>query len=228
MLTITDILPPDGGLIYTETNLHHFFPEPLNMITSALFLIPGIYWLIRLKGFSKHYSFLSIATYLMLTGCIGSTVYHGLRRWHFFIFMDWVPIALLCMAASVYFWMRVLGRWIYGVIALLIFLGLETLMFRLMPGANRQLAISLNYAAMVLMIVLPLALLLIKNKGKDWGLVLLALLAFTVALSFRIYDRFAPWTIGTHFLWHTFGAVATSLMFVYLYRLRGGRPEVGG
>lgn len=220
MLPLTEIHPPDGGLIYTETNLHHLFPEPLNMVTSALFLIPGIYWLIKLRGFSRQYSFLSVANYLMLTGCIGGIIYHGLRRWHFFILMDWVPIALVCLAASVYFWMKLLGRWIYGIIALALFIVLETLMLKLMPETKHHLAINLNYAVMVLMIVLPLALLLIKTRGYNWTLVALALLAFAVALSFRIYDRFAPWAIGTHFLWHTFGAIAASLMFMYLYRLR--------
>lgn len=206
--------------MYTETNLHQFFPEPWNMVTSALFLIPGIYWLVRLKGFSRAHTFLSMATYLMLIGCVGGTIYHGLRRWHVFIFMDWVPIALLCLSASVYFWMKLLGRWYYGIIALVLFVIIEMLVRKTMPGSSQQLAISINYAVMVLMVVLPLGLLLIKTKGYQWPLVALALLSFMVALSFRIYDRFTPWTIGTHFLWHTFGAMATALMFAYLYRLQ--------
>jgi len=214
-------IPPDGGMLYTETNLHHFFPEPWNMITSALFLIPGIYWLIKLRGFSREYSFLSIANYLMLTGCIGSTVYHGLRRWSFFLYMDWLPIALLCLAASVYFWIRFSGRWYYGVLALLVFMTIEFSTRLLMKqGFNAQIAVSINYGVMVLMILLPLALVLVKTKGFNWPMVALALLAFVIALSFRVYDAFSTIAIGTHFLWHTFGMVATSLMFIYLYRLR--------
>jgi hypothetical protein len=32
--------------------------------------------------------------------------------------------------------------------------------------------------------------------------------------------------MGTHFLWHTFGAVATSSMFVFIYRLNEGMRVV--
>ncbi|WDF56873.1 hypothetical protein [Mucilaginibacter sp. KACC 22063] len=212
-------IPLDHGLIYTETNLNHFFPEPWNMVTSAFFLIPAFYWLIKLKGFSREYVFLSLATWLLLIGCIGSTVYHGLRRWHIFIFMDWVPIALLCLMASVYFWMKVLGKWVYGFLALLIFIGMEFAVRKLFTGYDVQLMISLNYGMMVLMILLPLILLLVKLKGHNAWLVITALLAFGAALFFRVADRWAILPMGTHFLWHTFGSIATSLMFVFIYRL---------
>lgn len=214
------IQPLDGGMLYTETNLQQLFPEPWNMVTSAFFLIPGVYWLIRFKGFSRQYAFLSWAVWLMLVGCVGGTIYHGLRRWSIFIFMDWVPIALLCLAASVYFWIKLLGRNDYGIIALFVFIAVEVAMRLLMPRTNIQLAISLNYAIMALMIILPLVLLIIKTRGYQWQTLALALLSFIVALSFRVYDKYTSLTIGTHFLWHTFGAIATSLMFVYLYRLR--------
>jgi hypothetical protein len=212
--------PPDGGMLYTETNLEHFIAEPWNMISSALFLIPGIYWLIKLKGFSKDYAFLSVAVYLMLAGCIGSTVYHGLRRWAFFLYLDWVPIAILCLAASVYFWIQYTGKWFYGVLALLLFMAIEFFVRPGRTGFSPQVAVSINYAVMVLMILLPLFLVIIKTKGYSWQTVALALLAFVAAISFRVYDAFAPWAIGTHFLWHTFGMLATALMFIYLYQLR--------
>src|ERR1700744_6110820 len=121
LVMILSLIPPDGGLIYKETNLHHLFPEPFNMVSSALFLIPALYWLIKLKGFSRQYSFLSLITWLLLIGCIGSTMYHGLRRWHFFIFMDWVPIAVICLMSSVYFWIRFTGKQIFGWVALVAF-----------------------------------------------------------------------------------------------------------
>jgi hypothetical protein len=206
--------PPDGGMFYKETNLHHFFPEPWNMVSSALFLIPAFYWLIKLKGFNKQYAFLSCATWLLLIGCVGSTVYHGLRRWHFFIFMDWVPIALLCLMASVLFWVKVTGKTIYGFLALLVFVGLVLGMRLLFSGHDVQLLISLNYIVMVLMIVLPLVLLLWKMHWRDGLLVLSAFLSFAVAIGFRIADKYTSLGIGTHFLWHTFGAIATSLIFV--------------
>jgi hemolysin III len=216
------IHPADGGMLYTETNLHHLFPEPWNMITSAFFLIPAFYWLIKLKGYDSRFQFLSIASWLLLVGCIGGTIYHGLRRWHIFIFMDWLPIALLCLMASVYFWIKVLGKWYHGLLALLLFIGVEALLRTSMHSHNMQLSISINYGVMVLMIILPLTLFLVKTKGHNWPLIILALCSFAVALFFRVADSWPLLQMGTHFLWHTFGAGATTLMFIYLYRIQVG------
>ncbi len=213
-------------MLYTETNVNHFFPEPLNMLTSALFLVPALYWIIKMKGFNRQYAFLSTAMYFLLAACIGSTIYHGLRRWRFFIFMDWVPIALLCLLASVYFWYKLLGKWYYGLLALVVFVGVVTGIRILLPAQDLQLAISLNYGVMVLMILLPLTLLLIRMKGRNAGLVVVSLLAFAVALFFRVADQWRWISTGTHFLWHFFGAVATTFIFLFIYRLKTPRRAV--
>lgn len=189
------------------------------MVSSALFLIPAIYWLVKLKGFSTKYTFLSIITWLLLTGCVGSTVYHGLRRWPFFIFMDWVPIALICLMASVYFWIKFTGRWVFGALALVAFLALIFGIRTFFKGHDIQLMISLNYTLMVLMIVLPLFLVLWKMRWHNAWLVITALISFGIAILCRVEDKYTGWAIGTHFLWHTFGMIATSLMFVFIYSL---------
>lgn len=214
--------PPDGGLIYKESNFHHFFPEPWNMVSSALFLIPAIYWLVKLRGFSRQYIFLSVITWLLLIGCTGSTIYHGLRRWHFFIFMDWVPIAIICLMASIYFWIKFTGRWLFGILALVAFVGLIIGIHSLFRYHDIQLMISLNYTFMVLMIVLPLFLLLWKMQWHNVWLVILALLSFAIAIFCRVDDKYTSLAIGTHFLWHTFGMIATSLMFTFIYRINRG------
>lgn len=223
MLLHIPAIPPDGGLIYTETNLNNFFPEPFNMISSAVFLAPALYWLLKLKGFDRRYTFLSIATYLLLTACIGSTIYHGLRRWSFFIYMDWVPIAVLCFLASGYFWYKLLGKWYHGVLALIAFIGVITALRLYAPLLDAQLSVSLNYGVMVLMIVLPLTILLIKMKGHNAWLVVIALFSFAAALFFRIADKWEWISMGTHFLWHLFGCLATIFIFRFIYRLKDFR-----
>lgn len=212
-------LPPDGGMIYTETNLNHSFPEPLNTITSGFFFLLALYWIFRLKGFSKNYIFFSIASWILLIGSTGGTLYHGLRTYPVFIMMDWLPISILCLLASVYFWIKFSGKWFIGIIALIAFMLIEFQVRKLMHGNNLQLGISLNYAAMVLMILLPLVLLLIKMKGHNWQFIAAALLSFGIALFFRIADSWSLLSVGTHFLWHTFGVIATALMFVFLRRI---------
>jgi hypothetical protein len=216
---LLQILPADGSALYTETNLHNLFPEPWNMITSTLFLIPAIYWLIKFKCFDRRHAFLSIAVWLMLTGCIGSTLFHGFRQWRFFMYLDWVPIALLCLLASIYFIIRVTGKWYSGVLSLLAFGGIEYILHELYLAYDKHVMFSINYAVMVLMIVGPLVLLLIKTKWRNGSLVAFSGLFFGFALFFRLIDGWKLLPIGTHFLWHTFGAIATSLIFLYIYRL---------
>ncbi|MGI4728393.1 MAG: hypothetical protein ACRYFL_01585 [Janthinobacterium lividum] len=216
-------LPVDGGMIYTETNLNHRFPEPLNTITSCFFFLLALYWIFRLKGFSKHYVFLSIASWILLIGSIGGTLYHGLRTYPVFIMMDWLPISILCLLASVYFWIKVSGKWYIGITALAVFIGIEITIRKVFFVRDLQTAISLNYAAMVLMVLLPLVLLLIKMKGHNWQFIAAALLCFGIALFFRVADGWHLLSVGTHFLWHTFGVIATALMFVFLKRIAEDR-----
>lgn len=218
---LTDILPADGSALYTETNMHNLFPEPWNMVSSALFLIPGIYWLIKLKGYNKQHAFLSIATMLMLTGCIGGTVYHGFRQWRIFMYMDWLPIALLCMLASMFFIIKVTGKWQSAIIALVAFGLVEIGLRQLYMVYDKHIMFSINYGVMVMMIVAPLLMLLIKTRWRNGLLVAAAFISFGFALFFRIIDTKALLPMGTHFLWHTFGAIATSLMFLFIYRLNG-------
>src|SRR5690606_17917106 len=108
MLLLLKFRAPDGGLLYTETNLNSLLPEPLNTLTSCFFFLLALYWIIRLKGFNPRHAFLSIASWFLLIGSIGGTVYHGLRKYPVFIIMDWLPILLLCLMASAWFWMKVL------------------------------------------------------------------------------------------------------------------------
>jgi hypothetical protein len=215
--------PADGGMLYTETNLNYSFPEPLNTITSCFFFLLALYWIFRLKGFSKQYIFLSIASWILLIGSIGGTLYHGLRTYPVFIMMDWLPISVLCLLASVYFWIRYSGKWFVGAIALVAFILIEVQVRKLMRENNLQLGISVNYATMVLMILLPLVLLLIKMKWHNWQLIVAALISFGIALFFRVADSWVLLAVGTHFLWHTFGVIATALMFMFLKRIAEDR-----
>ena len=52
-------LPPDGGILYTETNMAQLFPEPLNAITAVFFLFIAIFWTIKIKGNVKANPFIT-------------------------------------------------------------------------------------------------------------------------------------------------------------------------
>lgn len=211
-----DMTPADGGTLYAETNLQHILPEPLNAITSVLFLIIAFYWTYKIWGRGRHHKFLSIAVSLLYIGGIGGTIYHGLRQWRVFIFMDWLPIMLLCIMAGIYFIAK-LTRWYYAAIIVLLYFIFQFMARQYLAPNNMQLFININYAVLAGIVLLPVTGYLIKTKFVFGKWVGIALAAFILALTFRITDKWELVSFGTHFLWHVFGAVAAWCMFNYIY-----------
>lgn len=213
----TDKMPPDGGMLYTETNLDNFFPEPLNAVTSCFFLLIAFYWTFRLWRRGRQHTFLSVAVILLYIGGIGGTIYHGLRQWSFFIMMDWLPIMLLCLSAGVYFLAKV-TRWYYALLLVGLYVVFQFYARnRLIQQGDMQLFININYALMAGIVLLPVTAYLIKSKFVNGKWVGFALVAFIIALTFRVADGWSWFSAGTHFLWHVFGAVAAFCMFQYIY-----------
>lgn len=210
--------PPDGGSLYAETDLSRFFPEPFNFTTSLLFLALAVYWTFRLRQNPAGHRFLIFALILLYVGGIGGSVYHGLRRWPFFLVMDWLPILLLCVSAGMYFIVR-LSRWYVAAAVLLGFIALQYLMRTAFAPADIQFFINLNYAMMAALVLLPVLWWLVRTQFRHGGWVLAALGTFAPALTFRIHDGSDWLPMGTHFLWHLFGAVAAYCMFRFIYEV---------
>jgi len=208
--------PPDGGTVYAETNLTHLFPEPLNTITSCFFLLIAVYWTVKLWGDFKYHHFLSAALVVLYIGGIGGTTYHGFRRWPIFIMMDWMPIMILCISAGVYFLAKI-TRWYFAAMVIVVYAVFQFFVRRFFSTGDFQIFININYALMAAIVLFPVLGYLIKTDWKNGKWVGLALLAFVFALIFRIADNFELLTVGTHFLWHTFGAIACFCMLNYIY-----------
>jgi hypothetical protein len=218
--------PPDGGMLYAETDMHYLFPEPLNLVTSCFFIAIAIYWTVKLRGEWKQHIFLTCALLLLYVGGIGGTIYHGLRQWSFFIMMDWLPIMLLCVIAGVYF-IGKLTKWYYA-IALVVLYGVFTFFARQQMGRSGdiQLFININYAVLGSIVLLPVLAYLISSSFRHGKWVGFALLAFVLALTFRVADGWGWMETGTHFLWHTFGSVAAFCMFQYIYLINIKDPDI--
>lgn len=219
-------LPPDGGMLYTETDLEQFFPEPFNAITSLFFLFLAVYWTYRLAGRGRTHTFLSFAVALLYIGGIGGTIYHGLRQWRIFIMMDWMPIMLLCVAAGVYFLSRVV-RWYYALAVVVLYTAFQFLLRqKFAEGDDIQLFININYAVLASIVLFPVLAFLVKSRYRHGRWVGFALLAFVLALTFRVTDGWGWVSFGTHFLWHVFGAVAAYCMFNYIYLINEDKQAV--
>ncbi len=208
--------PPDGGTLYAETNLQHFFPEPFNAITSGFFLAIAVYWTIKLWGNFKDHPFLTYCLVLLYIGGIGGTTYHAFRAWRIFIMMDWMPIMLLCISAGLYFIAKLM-KWYYAVMIVVAYIAFQVIFRKMMMMDNPQLFININYAMMASLVLLPVLANLIHTKWNYGRWVGIALGSFVIALTFRIADKWALLSIGTHFLWHVFGAIASFCMFNYIY-----------
>ncbi|PWS27768.1 hypothetical protein DHW03_09325 [Pedobacter yonginense] len=217
--------PPDGGTMYTETNLSQLFPEPLNTLTSCFFLGIAVYWTFKLWGDFKQHTFLSIALVLLYIGGIGGTTYHGFRRWPIFIVMDWLPIMLLCLSAGVYFLAK-LTKWYYAVLIVVVYALFQIFLRRQFVGGDFQIFININYAFMAALVLFPVFGYLLKTEWLNGKWVGFALISFIFALTFRIADKWEVLTVGTHFLWHSFGAVASFCMLYYIYLVNAKKSNL--
>lgn len=217
--------PPDGGMPYAETNMEHLFPEPFNTVTSCFFLAIAVYWTVKLWGRGREHAFLLVALGLLYIGGIGGTIYHGLRQWGFFIMMDWLPIMLLCVLAGVYF-LGKLTRWYYAAALVVAYAIFQVLARRQMRHGDIQLFININYAVLAGIVLLPVLGYLVATGFKSGRWVGFALLAFVFAITFRVSDKWGWLRGGTHFLWHTFGAVAAFCMFQYIYLINSKDPDI--
>lgn len=206
----------DGGPVYLETDLNHLIAEPWNAVSAAIFIGIAGYWVYKLRGQFLRFPFLSLSLLLLGIGGVGGTLYHAFRQSETFLLMDWLPILLICVATSAYFVRKAAGKWwpilaIYGIALLLEYLNIEYV--------GLPMGVNVSYGIMAGMVILPTLWVLIRTRFQHAYLVALAFVSFVAALSFRLYDLESGWPMGTHFLWHSFGAVACHAMFVYTHRL---------
>lgn len=211
----------DGGPVYMETDLSQVIVEPWNAVSSLLIVLPALYWLLRIGSDYRKYKFLLFAIPLMILGGSGSTLFHAFRASRLFLFMDFMPSAILTIALTVYFWIKIFKRWWYIFFIVLLSVGTRYLLFSLFKP-NPFMAINISYTITGVLIGLPVLLLLRKTKFYRWGDVVLTIVFFIAAIVFREMDAreiaFLP--MGTHFLWHAFTGLGGFFILSYLYHFR--------
>lgn len=219
---------PDFGPLYTETPAEiragepfsGTIAEPWNAATAFLFVVIVVWWVIRLQGRFRAYPFFMITLPILLAGGIGGTLYHGLRNWSGWFLLDLIPINLLGLGVSLYFWVR-LGPRIWHLVGMLALLGLLQLLgHRTFPT---HLAVNVSYAGLGALVLAPIVVVMIRTRGKHAGWVVASLIAFGIAWFCRLVDVWDPpiLSMGTHWLWHIFGAVTTVFLSEYVYRMVG-------
>jgi len=211
-----NIHPEDGGPIYYESDFDALIAEPTNMASAAIFIPIALFWMLKNEKRKKPSRFMRFASVLLLIGGVGGTIYHGFRISALAMYMDWLPILILCIAASAYFLQRVYSSTkivLAGSVLLLILMMINAMLVPIKHSTN------FGYALMATYVLIPTFLILYKTRWKNAIYIVLAFASFSVALFFRIYDRDGLLDVGTHFLWHVFGAISTYFMFFYVFRL---------
>ena len=213
----------DGGGLYKETNLNHFIVEPINALTAFIFVFIAVYWIYKLlKSNNKGRIFYLTLSIILLFGGIGGTIYHAFRYHKFFLYLDWVPIVLVSFAVSLYlFFISTKSIW-YGFVFCMGAFMAQYALFTITKYFPEQfpvtIMINMSYVFLALTILVPLFMFLRLNNFYNLRIVVWSLAFFVFALIFRWLDSKVPLSIGTHFLWHIFGALSCHLMFSFLYK----------
>lgn len=212
--------PGDFGPIYAETVLGRFPVEPWNTASNIFFLILIVY-LIRRSAFDfRRYPLVVIAIPILTVGFIGGTVFHATRSNSIWLRLDYMPIFILSLLAAYHFWKEFFGSTVRAAIALLaVFICVRLpWYFSALPIGLR---IGVGYSGLALALIVPALLVCAREKWVDWRYLAAATLSFAGAITFRTIDKglgaeLLP--MGTHFLWHTLGALSVYLMFEFVLR----------
>ena len=229
---------PDRGPRYTETPADPYAPdapyiaEPWNAVTASFFIWIVVAWAWRLRGRYREYPFLMCCMPILLAGGIGGTLYHATRVSVIYFLLDVIPISLLGLAGSICMAFRYFGRrklWILPVV-IVVYIACNQLFFTVVGPISSTLRINLSYASLAVLILTPIALVLIRTRFRHGGWVVAGVLSFVIAWFFRLVDRepemVAHLTMGTHWLWHTFGALTTIFIVEYFYLVEGEKAQV--
>ncbi len=212
---------PDGGPVYAETNPELFIVEPWNAISSIFMMLPAIIWAVRLYPNYREFLFLTLLLPLGFLGGLGSTLFHAFREHMIFLILDVAPSAILTLSLTIYLWLKVLKRWWYIFIIVILSFGFRFVIFA--SDIPDHTAINLSYGFTGTIIGLPLLIILFKSSFYRFMDVTLSIVFFVLALLFRELDAYPEVSflhMGTHFLWHLLSAVGSYFVFSYIYYLK--------
>ena len=212
---------PDFGPVYTETNLSQFPVEPFNAFSNLLFLLVAIYWYQRKVG-SKEKGFrffLNVNLPLLLIGFVGGTVYHATRSHFLWMMMDVIPIYVIALFTAIYHWYLISIRGFRLILVFLLTFGLpEFIVWKVFSEHPQR--YTFGYAVLAIPIILPIFWDQLKQRWKQCFFLIAPVSFLIMALCCRALDssEFVQrnLSIGTHWLWHIFGALTCHFVLVYM------------
>ena len=212
-------MPSDFGPHYTETLLGRFPVEPWNTYSNLIFLFIIYFWGRRVKSKWREFPFLTVTLPILFVGFIGGTVFHATRSHWIWLFMDFMPIFILSIAASFFFWTQYFRSKLKAFCACCFFV-LFVWFIRNAAAIPIAYRIGIGYSSLAILIILPAVLLSKANNWRGIKFICLSILSFSIAITCRQIDKSQTLLpMGTHFLWHIFGGLATFTLiwFIWIY-----------
>ena len=210
-------MPLDHGPIYMETIPGRFPVEPWNTFSNLSFLMVILFFAWR-TGFNRgRYPIIVASLPILLAGFAGGTLYHATRASDFWFLLDILPIVILVLLASLHFWQQLLHKfWLSGILVFAPVVVTRYFLVLLQPSV--QIGISVEYMALAATILLPAVIHCLRSHWSDISYLILGSLSFIIAIVCRILDSARLLPMGTHFLWHMFGALSTFYILYYILR----------
>ncbi|MFW5761698.1 MAG: ceramidase domain-containing protein [Cyclobacteriaceae bacterium] len=211
---------PDEGPIYAESNFDAIIAEPWNALSSLLYLVPAFYWLYKLKGKYGSYPFIAFCIPLLILGGLGSTLFHAFRSSKLLLVMDVLPITILTLAVSIFFWIKVFNKWWQAIFYVIV--PVYVLQYLVNAYLDPPDSINISYLLTGINIFVPVLIILRRTGYAKAGLIYLAIFFFGSGIIFRQLDTLMAdyLTMGSHFLWHIFTAAGTFFIAEYIYFYR--------
>lgn len=208
---------------YCEAGPIAWFPEPLNIFSSLVFLLAfaALHKIYR-RGTPDRVFLVMI--WLVLAIGVGSMLWHSTGEpWA--LALDIAPIALLVPLYLLVFTQRVF-HW-HPALAWLVIACVFLCIYLASLVANDVLLQKSNAFVPVVLVLGGLALYLRSRDARAAQVFLVAALCFALAIACRALDIWlcASLPMGTHFLWHIFSAVTVYLLVKDLMRI-GGKTRV--
>ena len=213
----------DRGPIYVETikyfesDSNHLVVEPFNTASAALFFIIAIWFLYRYRKEKMQSPFILYAAIMLFIGGVSGTIYHAFRIWPVFMYVDGGTIGILMLSFTAWVVYKLTHKLWFSILAIPLGMGLIFMLIGFLIQSGIRFNPSLGYALMGVVVVIPLVIYLFKTKFRGGKFILLALLAFSIAVFSRAFDLRSTLPMGSHFLWHLSGALATIFMFLFVW-----------
>lgn len=211
----------DSGPIYQETIMGRWPVEPWNTFSNVVILFSLFYWSYHVYKNPKQHLFMAICIPFIYLGVFGATMYHSTRSHEVWLLMDWVPIAVLSIATSIYFMIKVRLHWAIQPAVVLSPFFIPYLFYITIDIPEVYISM-LSYGMNALMILGPIYIYLRATNFNNWHIIGLSVLSIFLGIMFRTMDKGVGaelFPMGTHWLWHAFSGLSVYFLMEYVYKM---------